>query len=66
MKVIYSQSSTRRKRCFFFCSRWFWNGAEINTMFCLIPIETILLESPFRIGEIYFGEIYYLDLNHGS
>lgn len=30
--------------------RWFWNGAGINTTFCLIPIETILLENPFRIG----------------
>ena len=34
-----------------FFPRWFWNGAEINTTFCLIPTETILPESPFRIGE---------------
>lgn len=38
----------------FFSSRWFWNGAGINTMFCLIPTETILLGNPFRIGKNNF------------
>lgn len=45
--------SKKRKRSnvFFFFPRWFWNGAGINTTFCLILTEIILLGSPFRIGK---------------
>ncbi|XP_035875383.1 N-acetylglucosamine-1-phosphotransferase subunits alpha/beta isoform X3 [Phyllostomus discolor] len=38
--------------------RWSWNGAGINTTFCLIPTETILLESPFRIVEDAHTEMF--------
>lgn len=53
----------RKHWCFSlsFYSRWFWNGAGINTTFCLIPTETILLGNPFRIGESSFV-VCYLNL----